>query len=226
MAEGKKSFILYCDLITVVEKLVLKDRDNKTNYAGELFLHILKYVNDLNPIPIDFIIEMAFEPIKLQLKRDLDKYEVIREKRSIAGLKSASKRKQKQQVLTSVESVQECSTNSTVNDNDNVTVINNKYRYSKFYDSQLEKTDCKKYARFISFLFGDNEDKIKLLGVLSIRDQLTFEQFNNLLSLAESKKCSIMDILLKIENDKKYWKGKTSLNRTLKNWIDGRFING
>ena len=41
---------------------------------------ILKYVNDENPEPINFIIEMTFEPIKLQLKRDLIKYEQKREK--------------------------------------------------------------------------------------------------------------------------------------------------
>jgi hypothetical protein len=77
MAQNKKSFILYCDLIHVIEKLVLKDREQKTNYGGELFLHILEYVNDKNPIPIDFIVEMSFEPIKQQFKRDLIKYSVI-----------------------------------------------------------------------------------------------------------------------------------------------------
>ena len=60
MAESKKSFVLYSDLISIVKKLVLKDRENKTNYAGELFLHILEYVNSNEPVPIDFIIEMAF----------------------------------------------------------------------------------------------------------------------------------------------------------------------
>lgn len=85
MAENKKSFILYADLITQVEKLVLQDRANKTNYAGELFLHILKYVNDQNPVPIDFIIDMAFEPIKLQLKRDLEKYILSKHDKSVSG---------------------------------------------------------------------------------------------------------------------------------------------
>lgn len=86
MAENKKGFILYSDLISVVEKLVLKDRENKTNLAGELFLHILKYVNDLNPVATDFIIEMAFEPIKMQLKRDLDKWETGVAKKSESGI--------------------------------------------------------------------------------------------------------------------------------------------
>jgi len=85
MAEEKNSFILYTDLINVVSKLVLKDRENGTNYGGELFLLILQYVNDLNPIPINFIVEMAFEPIKLQLKRDLVKYENKKDTLSDAG---------------------------------------------------------------------------------------------------------------------------------------------
>lgn len=92
MADDKKGFILYADLITVVEKLILKDRENKTNYSGELFYHILKYVNDKEPIAIDFIVEMAFEPIKLQLKRDLKKYEDKKGQKSISGREGNLKR--------------------------------------------------------------------------------------------------------------------------------------
>lgn len=125
MAENKKSFVLYADLLSVVKKIVLKDRENKTNYGGELFLHILEYVNDLEPVAIDFIVEMAFEPIKLQLKRDLKKYELIKEKRSNAGKVSAESRQQKPTKSTSVDFVEQTSTNPTVNDNVNVTVNDN-----------------------------------------------------------------------------------------------------
>ncbi len=68
MAKDKKSFILYCDIIHTVEQL--NDVD-----AGKLFKHVLKYVNDLNPEADDIITKIAFEPIKQQLKRDLQKYE-------------------------------------------------------------------------------------------------------------------------------------------------------
>lgn len=68
MADGKKSVLLYCDLITTVEKL--KDGD-----AGKLFKHFLRYVNDLNPQSPNQLIEIVFEPIKQQLKRDLKKWE-------------------------------------------------------------------------------------------------------------------------------------------------------
>lgn len=68
MAEGKKSFVLYSDLIHTVKKMP-KEK------AGELFLHMLEYVNDLDPKTDDLLIELAFEPIKQQLKRDLEKWE-------------------------------------------------------------------------------------------------------------------------------------------------------
>ena len=75
MAENKKSIVLYVDLIHTIKKLVEKDRTNKTNNAGELFLHLLEYTNDLNPTPINDVVELVFEPIKQTLKRDLIKWE-------------------------------------------------------------------------------------------------------------------------------------------------------
>ena len=76
MAENKKSFILYCDIIHTLEKL--SDED-----AGKLFKHILRYVNDLNPTTDHLITEIAFEPIKQQLKRDLVKYVNLCERNKI-----------------------------------------------------------------------------------------------------------------------------------------------
>lgn len=64
MGELKKSFILYSDLIHTLEKMP----DDK---AGLLFKHILKYVNGEEPTTDDLIVELTFEPIKQQLKRDL-----------------------------------------------------------------------------------------------------------------------------------------------------------
>ena len=70
MAKDKKSFILYSDLISTAEKMTRLQR-------GDLLWHILQYVNDLDPVTNDQIIELVFEPIKLQLKRDLKKYDGI-----------------------------------------------------------------------------------------------------------------------------------------------------
>tara|TARA_Y100000592_G_scaffold48959_1_gene77493 strand:+ start:107 stop:667 length:561 start_codon:yes stop_codon:yes gene_type:complete len=85
MAENKKSFLLYCDLIHTVQKL-------NDQQAGKLFKHVLEYVNDLNPQTDDILTEVCFEPIKQNLKRDLRKYEEIRKKKSDAGKKGMKKR--------------------------------------------------------------------------------------------------------------------------------------
>jgi hypothetical protein len=68
--ENKNTFILYRDLIHTLRKMTKEQR-------GDLFLHILEYVNDENPVTNDVIIELTFEPIKQQLKRDLRKWESI-----------------------------------------------------------------------------------------------------------------------------------------------------
>lgn len=78
MAENKKSFILYCDQRSVIDML-------PDDIAGKLFKHIYAYVNDENPISDDLLINLAFEPIKLQLKRDLLKWEDSAGTKSING---------------------------------------------------------------------------------------------------------------------------------------------
>jgi hypothetical protein len=115
MAEGKKSFILYCDLIHEVDHLTDEEK-------GRLFQHLLEYVNDMNPVMDDRVILGSWKHIQRQLKRDLEKYEGIKDKRSLAGQASAEKRKQKATKSTSVESVEHRSTNPTVNDTVTVTV--------------------------------------------------------------------------------------------------------
>jgi len=80
MAEGKKGFILYADLIHTVKQL----SDLK---AGKLFKHILRYVNDEYPESKDPIINISFEPIKQSLKRDLKRYENICQRNRINGKK-------------------------------------------------------------------------------------------------------------------------------------------
>ena len=75
MATEKNSFLLYCDTIHTIEKL--SDID-----AGQLLKHILRYVNDKEPVTDNPLVEIAFEPIRQSLKRDLIKYENIRERNS------------------------------------------------------------------------------------------------------------------------------------------------
>jgi hypothetical protein len=64
--------------------------DNET--AGKLLKHIYSYVNDENPICDNPLVNLAFEPIKLQLKRDLKTWESTKLVRSEAGKAGANKR--------------------------------------------------------------------------------------------------------------------------------------
>ena len=139
MAKDKKGFLLYADQKELFDQL-------PNDKAGELIKHIFKYVNDEEPQTDDLLINMAFTPIKQQFKRDLDKWENTREKRSLAGKKSAesrrNKRKQTSTKLTSVKSDEQkstsvnkrkqTSTKLTVNDNVNVNVNDIEYIYSLY----------------------------------------------------------------------------------------------
>lgn len=170
MAEDKKSFLLYADLIHTVRKMP-KEK------AGELLLHILEYVNDTNPQTDDMIINIAFEPIKQQMKRDLLKWEDVKSKRSEAGKLSAEARrlkKESEQKLTnptSVNKAQQDSTNPTVNDNVTVTVIN---KEKDMYKSG--KPDPVDYQKFIEVFnsFGKKSyrvtDKLKIALNARLKD--------------------------------------------------------
>ena len=131
MAENKKSVIIYTDWGSIYDKLTDEE-------AGRLVKHFFDYVRDKNPTAPDRLTEITFEPMKLQLKRDLEKWDVVKEKRSVAGKKSAETKKTAQQTSTNsthvdfvqqnsthVEKAQQTSTNSTVNVNDNVNVTVN-----------------------------------------------------------------------------------------------------
>jgi hypothetical protein len=85
MAENKKSFVLYSDSQGLINQL-------PDEVAGRLLKHIYAYVNDENPISTEILLNIAFEPIKMQLKRDLVKWENQLKQRSEAGKKSAELR--------------------------------------------------------------------------------------------------------------------------------------
>lgn len=130
MAENKKSFLLYADQIHIFEGL---DDDE----AGRLAKHLFRYVNDLNPEPPDKLTKVAFEPIKQQLKRDLQKWDGEKEKKSESGILGNLKRWNNDlhiKVLAKEITIEEaqsiakhrratqCIANVAVNDNVNVNV--------------------------------------------------------------------------------------------------------
>lgn len=119
MAANKKSFILYCDLIHTVSKL-------NDEQAGKLFKHILSYVNDEKPVTEDLITNIAFEPVKQALKRDLVKYEELREKnKENARKRWDSKKNEKIPNDATASDRMRMDTKNADNVNVSVSVINN-----------------------------------------------------------------------------------------------------
>lgn len=78
MAEDKKSFLMYSDWVTIFEQL-------EDDEAGKLIKHLFAYVNDRNPSLSDRMLNILFEPIKMQLKRDLKSWEKTKKSKSDGG---------------------------------------------------------------------------------------------------------------------------------------------
>lgn len=213
MAENKKSFLLYCDLIHTVEELT-------DDEAGRLFKHTLRYVNDLHPEAPDRITKISFEPIRQSLKRDLIKYEAIREKKRLAGIASAESKKQNQHMSTHVESVQEKSTQSTVNDNVSVNVnVNDKEnkrdaakaatlkRISDFKESLYPYTKSKgglydndMVKKFFDYWSETNKSETKMRWEL----EKTFEVSKRLIKWKSNEDKFISNVKTEKQNDHVY----------------------
>jgi hypothetical protein len=225
MAANKKSFILYTDLIHTVSKM-------PNDKAGELFKHILKYVNDENPETEDLIIQLTFEPIKQQLKRDLKDWESQRNIRSEAGKKGMLNRwnNKDNTVITEItkdnsvmQPITNITDNVTVTVNDTVNVNVNKRESNKsqsinFYKSEIENSkglpQSENYERFVNYLL-----KINPTHIFAIRDQLSYEEFEKLKELEKSTGKSLKDKIDAFINDVKYSKGKVSVYLTLIKWL-------
>lgn len=159
MADGKKSFVLYADLLDNIEHLTNEEK-------GILFNHLLEYVNDKNPILEDRILVTAWKPIEKQLKRDLKKFEEVKTKRSKAGKRSAELRalkgnEQTSTNSTSVESVEQTSTNSTDNDKCNMIYDNDKCNINNSIISEIKNFDKQQNQSDIIILDSEKENNQK-----------------------------------------------------------------
>lgn len=106
---------MYSDWMYTINKLT-------DEQAGKLTKHLLAYVNDKNPELNDILLEIAFEPIKQQLKRDLKHWDNIRQKRVEYGRKGGLA-KAKQNLATLSNTKQPLAKLAvSVNDNVNVNV--------------------------------------------------------------------------------------------------------
>jgi hypothetical protein len=152
MAKDKKSFLLYADQQSVFKQL-------PDEIAGQLIKHIFSYVNDENPITDNLIINIAFEPIKLQLKRDLQKYESIRERNS------ANARMRWDAVASSgIPKDTKNADNDTDNDNDNDNVKSKVFKAPTLEELKTEfpNLDAQRFHDFYSskgWMIGKNKMK-------------------------------------------------------------------
>jgi uncharacterized phage protein (TIGR02220 family) len=138
MAKDKTSFILYADQRSYFDKLTDEE-------AGRLIKHIFSYVNDENPNPVDRITDLSFEPIKLQLKRDLIKYESIvnrnKSNGSLGGRPKTQEEPKKPTGLFGNPTKPKKADNDNDNDNDNVNDTDiDSSKLLSVYNSILGKT--------------------------------------------------------------------------------------
>ncbi len=224
MADGKKGFVLYADLIHTVSKLP----DDK---AGQLLKHILSYVNDENPETDDIIISIAFEPIKQQLKRDLKKYEEKKIQWSEAGKASAEARKQLKERQRSSTVVGNRSTDLTVNDNVSVKVnvkdINNKL-LSEIKISDVPE-DYKKYFKTVIMFWELFIDNLKELNINSI--DLLKAKYHNWITpirlMIEKKECDYKELaeIYKFLQTDKFWRQNIRSTEKLRQKRETLLIN-
>jgi hypothetical protein len=162
MAENKKSFLLYVDLIHTLKQLP----DDK---AGQLFKHILSYVNDENPVTDDMILNIAFEPIKQQLKRDLKKYESICDRNKNNGLKGGRPKtehnptepKKPSGLITNPDEPKKAD-NDTDTDNDNgIDKRKEKFKTTVFYTIESERKQYTNHIEINKFIEYWTEHGIK-----------------------------------------------------------------
>jgi hypothetical protein len=128
--KGKKSFVLYADLLHTVELLA-------DVQAGMLLKHILRYVNDQNPEPPDPLVQLVFEPVRQNLKRDLQKWTDTRVKRSEAGKLGAAVKKQNKQLLTNASKSKQ---SEAVNVNVNVNVTDSVIELIEHFNKCFNKS--------------------------------------------------------------------------------------
>lgn len=204
MADGKKSFILYCDQRGIFNKL-------SDEQAGVLIKHIFAYVSDEDP-EADFVTELAFESIRSQLKRDLKTWEGKQQQRRDAGKKSAESRQRLLEIVERNSTVVDGrSVSSTVNGNVNVNVNGNGTV------SEKKKKEGVTASHPLVKWIESNAPTIQRL-----REPLTNEQAERLMTDlnidTEPKKKQLRELLMNMENYKPLTTKSKSANLTIRKW--------
>jgi hypothetical protein len=97
----------------------------------------------------------------------------------------------------------------------------------KFYDEQIiiacnssDQELATKYKTYVNYIFKDNVNKEPLKEMLSIKGQLTYDQYKMLYQLSLDIRKSIKQAIEIGENTPNYWKNKTNIYLTLKKWME------
>lgn len=219
MAQDKKSFILYTDLLHTID--LMPDEN-----AGKLFKHILKYVNDLNPETDDLITKLSFEPIKQQLKRDLREWEKTIETKSDSGKLGNLKRWHLDLYLKVID-------NQMNIDEAYVIANNRKTSHPDTLPSQPIPNIAVNVTESVNDNVIDNETKSIIYinpeflkfndwlkenapNVLKLKEPISEAQY---LKLKEFDRTIIKETLISMHNFKNLTKNYVSAYITLTNWI-------
>ena len=190
----KNSFVLFKEQKEIVDKL--SDED-----AGKLFKAIFEYVDNGEVPKLTQLLDIVIIPFKQSIDRNSEKWEQIKEKRSLAGKASAEKRASKnkqnptnptnvnsvKQTSTNVNKSQQSSTDSTVSVSvsDSVSVNNKeknikkeKHKYGRFGRVKLTDDEYERLVKEFTKDFIDNQIELLDEYVESNNNKNKYTNFN------------------------------------------------
>lgn len=213
MAEDKSSAVVYADWGSIFDKL--EDAE-----AGRLIKHFFNYIRDKNPEAPDRLTDIAFEPIKLQLKRDLVKWGKTVEKKSESGVLGNLKRwnndlyKKVIKGKITLENAVSLAKDRKVSHTDDLRQKESHPIANVAVTDNVTVTDIKEvHVHALQKYVSEN-----LKNVSRLRDQLTKEECEKL--IARFNKAVIQKVLIAMENKKDLTKKYVSVYLTLLNWCE------
>jgi len=199
---------------TLLEKLALQEKPVKTVVLKKQ-LNIGKRLNKCWSFleQIELIHSNNGETFSKTLLNFSEKYQIKKEK----NRKRISEWREKQDNTKNVTCYESVRNTPKVKKSK---VKESKYIYNKFYDLEiLNSNNDENYIQFVKILFGENNLGLKLEGVLSLKSQLTFNQFKLVYSEKKKYNISLTTLLEDLENRPDHLKKYTHLQRVLLNWM-------
>ncbi len=113
----------------------------------------------------------------------------------------------------------------SINNNISINNINNKSInfYEKEISQNLETSEINNYKKFIGILIGNNKTDEMLNGLLSLPIQVSYKVFTDLINESRKRGKKFSSLMLKANNDSKYYKGKNSLPIILYTWLETEY---